>query len=193
MPLSRLMRQMTLFQNPVKYRRHCVQTSTSSLCTSVTAIWPNWNVERTVQHHCGWSNCRWSSFSILLLFTWAVSSQWVNRAVHSVGFTSTWSACGYWQVPYYRSPSRSLCSVLCSSLLLSFSHWCVCIYDPPLSPFLLALQQSFKWTFFSPIQSVCNRWFLPDSTQLLTGCPRYDLLAFFQLMHLLTVIHESQR
>lgn len=45
MPLSFLMRQMTLFQNPVKYCSHCVQTSTSFLCTSVTAIWPNWNVE----------------------------------------------------------------------------------------------------------------------------------------------------
>lgn len=39
------MRQMTLFQNPVKYHSHCVQASSSFLCTSVTAIWANWNVE----------------------------------------------------------------------------------------------------------------------------------------------------
>lgn len=135
--------------------------------------------KRAVQHHCDWSNCRWSSFSILLLFTWAVSSQWVSRAVHSVGFTSTWSACGYWQVPYYRSPSPSLCSVLCSSLLQSL----MCLYIWPSSPSFSSYSPTvFQMdVFFFPIQSVCNRWLLPDSTQLLTGCPRYDLLALLSV------------
>lgn len=80
---------------PLEYHSHCTRTGTRFLSRSVTTIWQNWNGEAhcSTSVCCGRSNCRWSNFSILLLFKWAVSNQWVSRAVYSVSITSTWSAC----------------------------------------------------------------------------------------------------
>lgn len=136
---------------PLKYHSHCSRTGTRFLSSSVATIWQNWNVEAhcSTSVCCGRSNCRWSNFSILLLFKWAVSNQWVSRAVYSVSITSTWSACvtdsslnttahHFLSVLSYVFLSSSVLVIDVSVYMTLFS----------LHHFILTYQQSFKQMLF---------------------------------------------
>lgn len=108
--------------------------------------------------------------------------------------------------------------VVTDNLLNTAAHHCLSVlcYVPPwasfsvidvfvymslftLHPFLLTYQQSFSRPIFSFSEAVYNCWFFPDSTQLLTGSPWYDLLALLPVNTLIdnemcvTRIHDSQR
>lgn len=171
------MRQMTLFQNPVKYRSHRVQRSTSFLCTSVTTIWPNWNVE---------VRCLTSLWlEQLQMIQFFHSSHGPSAASESavlctVSFSHPPGGC-VWLLtgPLLQQP---IPLTLFCLMFFSVSVIDVSVYIWPSSPsFSSSSSTVFQMDDFFPIQSVCNRWFLPDSTQLLTGCPRYDLLALLSV------------
>lgn len=187
-------------ENLLKYRSRCAQTGTRFPCTSVTTTSWHWNGEThySTSERCSWSNYSWSSFSILFPFEQAVSTQRVSCTVsasHPPGL-----------------------HVVTDNLLNTAAHHCLSVlcYVPPwasfsvidvfvymslftLHPFLLTYQQSFSRPIFSFSEAVYNCWFFPDSTQLLTGSPWYDLLALLPVNTLIdnemcvTRIHDSQR
>lgn len=150
MPLSRLMRQMTLFQNPVKYHSRCVQTSTFFLCTSVTAIWPNWNVEA----RC--STSLWLEQLQMIQFFHSVTLHMGRQQPVS---QSCCAQCRFHNhlvcVWLLTGPLLPQPIALCS-LLFSFGHWCVCIYCMTLLSLL----------FFLLFNSLSNGRFFPDSVCL---------------------------
>lgn len=185
MPLSFLMRQMTLFQNPVKYRSHCVQTSTSFLCTSVTAIWPNWNVEE----HCLTS--LWLEQLQMIQFFHSVTLHMGRQQPVS----QSCSAASVSHPPGLRVVTdRSLITTahrphsVLSYVLLCFSHCCMTLLS------LLFFFSSFSNGHFFPRFSL---FATVDYCQTPPRCWQdvHDMIFWlcYQLMHLLTIIHESQR
>lgn len=192
MPLSRLMRQMTLFQNPVKYRSYCVQTSTSFLCS---------------YRHMTKLKCGSALFNITVagaiaddpVFPFCYSSHGLSAASESVVLCTVSVS----HPPGLRVVTdRSLITTAHRPLsVLSYVLLCssvsvidVSVYMTLLSLLFFLLDNSLSnGRFFSRFSLFATI----DSCQTPPCCWQdvHDMIfwLFYQLMHLLTVIHESQR